>query len=76
MRKDKLIALEKVFEAEYLNRLPFSSKAKIYKQLLDEGYLQLYERTLGGRFPVKLSGYKLTQAGHYTYCSSCTEDSK
>lgn len=69
MRKNELCALEKVFEAEIYNRLPFISKAKIYQQLCDDGYLQPMERELGGRFPIKLTGYQLTHAGRFVYCS-------
>lgn len=75
--KAKLVALEKVFANEIdgaLNdgtRLPFQSKAKIYKQLADEGLLYWNEVTLSSRFPVIVKGWELTPLGHLAYCSNC-----
>lgn len=75
MRKTELKVLERVFEAEIYDRLPFQSHAKIYKQLCEDGYLQPMVRELGGRFPVKLTGYQLTHAGRFMYCSTCEGES-
>ena len=68
-----LKALEKVFGAEIENRLPFQSKAKIYRELCDQGLLEPMERTFGGRLPVTVSGYQLTHAGRLAYCISCDD---
>lgn len=68
MRKSVIRALEKVFEAEIYGRLPFCSKAKIYKVLCDEGYLQPMERQFAGKLPVTVIGYQLTHFGRYAYC--------
>lgn len=70
--KAELSALEKVFEAEINGRLPFQSKAKIFRRLCEGGYLEAMERRFGdGTFAVTVSGYQLTHAGRITYCASC-----
>lgn len=70
--KAELNALEKVFAAEIEGRLPFQSKAKIYRDLCDDGFLEQMECKFGdGRFAVTVSGYQLTHAGRITYCASC-----
>jgi hypothetical protein len=73
--KRALRALENVFAAEIDNRLPFQSKAAIYKQLRDEGLLQDMVITLGpgSSFAVTVRGYQLTHAGRLTYCLSCPD---
>jgi hypothetical protein len=74
MTKAKLAALEKVFAAEIDNRLPFQSKAKIYQQLQDDGYLEPMERRFAGdRFGVVVTGYQLSHAGRLEYCLSCSD---
>lgn len=69
-----LDALEKVFAAEIEDRLPFQSKVAIYRRLHNNGLIQPMERTFGGRFPVTVTGWQLTHAGRFLYCSSCTEE--
>jgi hypothetical protein len=71
--KAELNALEKVFAAEIEGRLPFQSKAKIYRRLCDDGLLAPMERRIGAdRFGVIIvSGYELTHAGRILYCSQC-----
>ena len=71
MTKTKLAALEKVFAAEVDGRLPFQSKAKIFKQLHVDGLIEPMTIVLGGRLPVSVSGYQLTHAGRIMYCASC-----
>ena len=68
-----LRALEAVFAAEIDNRLPFQSKAKVYTELEKDGYIEPFSRVFGSgeRFPVTVSGYVLTHAGRYAYCSQC-----
>ncbi len=69
-----LNALEKVFTAEINGRLPFQSRAKIYRQLCDDGLLAPLEIVLGDPpFPVRVSGYQLSHAGRYLYCQSCDD---
>jgi hypothetical protein len=75
MNKKTLKALEKVFLAEIENRLPFQSKAKIYRKLADEGLILYGEGVISGRFPVRIKGFILTDYGRYIYCDSC-KDSK
>ena len=74
LTKKQLQALEKVFAAEIKNRLPFQSKARIYADLARQDYLQSYTRRLsfGDGLPaMTVSGYALTHAGRYAYCSQC-----
>ena len=75
MTKAELKALERVFEAEIHNRLPFQSKAAIFNRLEAEGYLQPMTRTYGlGLSNMTVKGYGLTHAGRLTYCASCDQD--
>jgi hypothetical protein len=73
--KKVLKALEKVFAAEINDRLPFQSKAIIFKQLCDDGLIEPYQRTFGAgtAMPVTCSGYQLTHAGRIMYCASCRD---
>ena len=72
--KATLRALEKVFCAEIDDRLPFQSKAAIYKKLMDEGLLGWMAREFGsGWSAVTCEGYELTHAGRIMYCMSCDE---
>jgi hypothetical protein len=75
MNKTTIRALEKVFAAEIEGRLPFQSKAKIFRQLCDDGLLEPMERKFGGdRFgAVTVAGYQLTHAGRFAYCSTCDD---
>ena len=69
-----LRALEKVFAAEISDRLPFQSKAKIFRELEDEGLIQPMERKFGRPpFVAVCSGYELTHAGRILYCASCDD---
>ena len=71
--KAELAALEKVFAAEINGRLPFQSKAKIFRQLSEDGLLEPMERKFCiDRFgAVVVNGYQLTHAGRIVYCTSC-----
>ena len=72
--KKVLAALEKVFAAEIDNRLPFQSKAAIYRDLLAAGLVAWMDRVIGsGWGAVTVSGYELTHAGRYLYCSNCRD---
>ena len=73
--KKVLDALERVFSAEISDRLPFQSKAKIYRDLCEDGLLEPMERTFGtGVFRVVVKGYALTHAGRYFYGTHCEDD--
>ncbi len=73
--KKVLNALEKVFAAEIEGRLPFQSKAKIYKDLEAEGLLEAVRHEIRfGPFVGEALGYELTHAGRYLYCSHCGGD--
>ena len=69
--KKVIDALEKVFAAEIEARLPFQSKAKIYREMESDGLVAPMERKFGGQFPVTVTGWQLTHAGRFIYCSSC-----
>jgi hypothetical protein len=72
--KAELAALERVFAAEINGLLPFQSKARIYRNLCDKGLLADMRRVTGrGPFAVTFSGYELTHAGRFLYCSSCDD---
>lgn len=72
--KKVLNALEKVFAAEINGRLPFQSKAMIYRDLLAAGFVASMQRTFGqGWRAVTVSGYELTHAGRYLYCANCED---
>lgn len=75
MNKTTIKALEKVFVAEIEGRLPFQSKAAIYRRLCDEGLIAPMERTFGrDRFgAITATGYELTHAGRFAYCSTCDD---
>lgn len=69
--KRELTALERVFAAEIQNRLPFQSKARVFKELCASGHLEFVERYVLGsdRFgAITVSGYFLTDAGRMAYC--------
>lgn len=72
MNKATFTALGKVFTAEINDRLPFQSKAKIYRQLCEDGLLAPMERKFGsGIGLIAVTGYELTHAGRILYCSNC-----
>lgn len=70
-KKAHLQILEKVFEAEINDRLPFQKKAKVMAEMETLGLVEPMQRVLGGRFPVHLSGWALTHAGRIAYCETC-----
>ncbi len=72
--KAVLTALEKVFAAEIDGRLPFQSKATIYRDMLAAGLVEIVVATFGkGAMAVTVSGYALTHRGRIIYCQSCKE---
>ena len=72
--KAELNALAKVFAAEIDGRLPFQSKAKIFRRLCEDGYLEPMERKYGsGWSAITVTGYQLTHLGRLTYCASCAD---
>lgn len=70
-----ITALEKVFEAEINGRLPFQSKAAIYRDLTAAGLVEPMQRSFGsGAMAVTVTGYALTIQGNYLYCANCAEE--
>lgn len=76
MNKRSLELLGKAFEAEVTHapegtpRLMQTRATKLAESLVAEGYLEVREQVLGGRFPIHLKGYGLTLLGNLTYCIS------
>ena len=71
LTKEKFTALGEIFAAEIAGNLPFQSKSIIYCKLSSQGLVETSSKVLGVRFPITVSGYILTQAGRYAYCSNC-----
>lgn len=72
LTKKTLNALERVFVAEIDGRLPFQSKAKVFRELCDADLLAPMSKVYGGSpFPVTVSGYELTHRGRILYCQQC-----
>lgn len=82
MNKRELDILEKVFSAEICTAVSgdglgiFQTKSKLAQELENGGYLKKETIVLGGRFPVTVSGYRLTLLGNFAYCISdrCADD--
>jgi hypothetical protein len=65
-------ALEKVWIAETEGRLPFQSRAAIYRRLECHGLVRFDGETIsGGSLPVRVEGWYLTHSGRLLYCSTC-----
>ena len=75
MTKPELKILEKCFEAEIFDHLPWQTGSKKISQplqkLLDAGMIVPIERVLSGRFPLTCKGYRLTILGNLTWCEHC-----
>jgi hypothetical protein len=79
MGKAEVDALGKVFAheieravGERRHNMPFQSKAAIFKRLAVQGLLE-ESSVMVGEPPIRVlvSGYELTHAGRFLYCSSC-----
>lgn len=44
------------------------------RALAEQGLAQPATETLGGRFPVTISGYVLTELGRMVYCMTCEDE--
>lgn len=82
MDKKDLGVLERIFENDVKAALgegpnlptQFHHRMTARLERLErEGYIRRDEAKLGGRFPMTVSGWALTTAGHATYCMSCRE---
>jgi hypothetical protein len=79
MTKKELQILEKCFTSEInhaIEKTPFPAqfgRKKPSSSLLKleaEGYIRRVTETLGGRFPVRIDGWALTELGRVEYCMS------
>lgn len=83
MKKSELSALEALFSLQIdqairkdgMPSLPLQSRAKVFRDLEQQGLVRKVSVVLGGRFPAVVEGWDLTVAGHLAYCMSC-EDPK
>lgn len=78
LSKAEYLALEKCFSAEIAHALekhplPFQSKAKVMDQLESRGFVVKVSEIIGGRFPVAINGWTLTERGRLAYCLNCEE---
>lgn len=76
MKKSDLKLLERVFNAEIRSAViggPMVAqiKSKQMDQLEEAGYVKKITERLGGRFPVTVTGWVLTEFGRATYCANC-----
>lgn len=76
MTKPERKILERAHAAEVRAALTGSlhllrTRSKLAEKLARDGFLHKTTVTLGGRFPVTVSGYELTHAGRFAYCSGC-----
>lgn len=70
--------LEKMFAKEIACALAssampplYQSKAKIMSTLREKKLIDETTVNLGGRFPMTVTGWLLTEAGRFAYCSRC-----
>lgn len=79
MRKAEMAILERAYDAEIRGALEGGlgiMQRRINKTLaglVADGYLEARQVTLGGQFPVLISGYGLAHLGRLAYCTACTE---
>lgn len=77
MNKLELALLEKAFEAEidaalkHTPRVIQPRSGELADKLVADGLLRKSEEILGGRLPVRLKGYELTELGRLAYCMTC-----
>lgn len=76
MNKRELAVLEKAFEAEINDRLPFQTRSKLAAWLERDGYLQPMTVEYSDNFgAMTVKGWQLTHLGRLTYCATCKEES-
>jgi len=79
MNKRELALLERAYSDEIESALRnrqhlMQTKQRLAEKLVDDGLLRKKTVKLGGRFPMIISGYEITDAGRYLYCSKCVDD--
>jgi len=63
--------LERFFETCEIKNQLIQSNSKRIKAMEKRGMAEHVEFTLPGRFPVTISGWRLTLKGHMTFCMNC-----
>ena len=76
MNKKELQLLEKAFDAEVHAALSgglhlIQTRQKLAEKMVADGLLAEKTIILGGRFPVTVKGFELTEFGRMTYCMGC-----
>lgn len=76
MKKAEFSLLEKVYAAEVDSALTgrpdvVQARGKVAQALEEQGMIQRATRELGGRLPMTVDGFVLTDLGRLTYCTSC-----
>ena len=70
MNKKEIDMLEKIFACEIEGRM-YQGKSKLLIKLVDEGYVTAVKKYLPSKLgTITVTGYVLTIAGNYAYCSS------
>lgn len=74
MKPTEFKLLSKLFEAEFLNQLPYQlNKSKLREKFLEDHLIMPMTTVLGGRFKVVIDGFQLTERGRYLYCQECAK---
>lgn len=77
MNKRELLLLEKAFNAEIGAALSGSgvhliqTRSKLALKLVEDGMLAKKTVNMGGRFPMTINGFELTELGRMIYCMNC-----
>lgn len=76
--KRELKMLERIFAAEIDHALRestvpfcFQSNSKLISAMAEKQLVEEVKYTLGGRFPMTITGWQLTERGRITYCATC-----
>lgn len=73
MNKRERVLLEMAFAAEIRAALEggphiMQARGKLVEKLVQDGMLRKQTVVLGGRMPVRIEGYELTELGRFSYC--------
>jgi hypothetical protein len=76
MHKRELALLGEAYGAEIRSAITgeihvFQSRSKVAKKLCADGLFEEKTLIINGRFPVKITGYQLTELGRMKFCMAC-----